>query len=144
MAADTAAWDAAVRDACDVLSDLDEEQLQGATFEDKPTWRLVEILIDQMAGRAIPFEDCNSVIDGWRKVLVVTEEGKRDFLQLRLASGALADEHDTPGGVLPILEGNNSLRSEWGLFYRLPKQLLEVMELVVSEEEEEAEEANDA
>jgi len=51
-------WHAAVRDACSVLGDLDEEQLQGVSFEGKPTWRLVEILLEQMVGRAIPLAPC--------------------------------------------------------------------------------------
>ena len=131
-------WAAAVRDASSVLSDLDETELAGASFEDKPTWRLVEILLEQMPGRAIPFEDRPSIIASWRKVLVVGQEGQRE-VELRLASGDVADEDDTPGGVLPLVEGNNSLRSEWGMFYRLPKDLLEVLELTVSEDEEDFE-----
>ena len=110
-------WHAAVRDARSVLGDLDEEQLEGTCSEDKPTWRLVEVLLEQMRGRAIPFEDRNTVLDGWRKVVIVAAEGQQREVELRLASGAVADEHDTPGGVLPIVEGINSLKSEWGLFY---------------------------
>ena len=43
--------------------------------------------------------------------------------------GDVADEHDTPGGELPLYEGTNSLQNEYGLFYRLPRLLLEILEV---------------
>ena len=59
----TAAWQAALQDACNVLSDLDESDLEGTTdFEGKANFHLVEILMEQMAGRRVPFEDRASVL----------------------------------------------------------------------------------
>ena len=127
---------AAVRDAATVLTGLDEEQLEGASIEQKQTWRLVEILLEQMPGRAIPFEDRSTILSKWRKVIVVAQEDQRDA-ELRLASGVVADEHDTPGGALPLLLGNNSLKTEFGLWYRLPKELIEEISLTVTDDEEE-------
>eukprot|EP00966_Prymnesium_polylepis_P192212 4454844-Prymnesium_polylepis.1 len=134
----TAAWEAALQDASNVLSDLGESELEGASFEGKATFRLVEILIEHMAGRRVPFEDRFGIIDKWRPVMIVPKEGEATAALL-LASGDIADEPpDTPGGELPLDEGNNSLKSEYGLFYRLPRQLLELLELEVSDDEDDS------
>ena len=72
-------------DAQRVLSDLDEGELEGASEDSKQTWRLVEILLEHMSGRAIPFEDRATIIDKWRRVLVVAQEGGcRAILSCRL------------------------------------------------------------
>ena len=137
----TAAWQAALQDACNVLSDLDESDLQGTTdFEGKANFHLVEILMEQMAGRRVPFEDRATVLDEWRPVMIVPN-ARDTTVELLLASGDVADEHDTPSGELPLYDGTNSLQNEYGLFYRLPRPLLEILEVELSDEEDEEDEA---
>lgn len=140
----TAAWQAALQDACNVLSDLDESDLRDTTdFEGKANFHLVEILMQQMAGRRVPFEDRASISDQWRPVMIVPN-ARDSKAELLLASGDVADEHDTPGGELPLYEGTNSLQSEYGLYYRLPRPLLEMLEVEQSDEEDEEDEESGA
>ena len=54
MASPAPPWVAAVDDVVSVLSDLDEQELEGAIADGQASFRLVEILLEQMPGRHIP------------------------------------------------------------------------------------------
>ena len=113
-----ASWLMAVRGARQVVEGLDElvrlQELLDAAGEG--TWRLVEILLEKLPGRPLPLYERNHVEDAWaRNVVVVAEEGASEG-KLQLPTGDVIDEDDTPGGRLPLHEGDNSLRAEYGLF----------------------------
>ena len=136
--ADTTAWEVALQDARKVLSGIGESELIGADAAGKATFRLVEILMEHMAGRHVPFEDRKEILDKWRPVMVALKEDKAT-VQLLLASGHYADEPpDTAGGKLPYVTGTNSLKSEYGMRYRLPVQLIDVLDLVVSDDSDDS------
>ena len=118
-----AAWEAALADATAELNSLTAEELEDAISDAGVSEKIVWRLLENMPGRCVPFEDRFSITGAWRRVMVVAQEGE-EVAELRLVSGEIADEPpDTPGGRLPLRDGNNSLKSEYGLFYRLPLRL---------------------
>ena len=138
-------WEAALEDAKATIDGMNEDELTGAISDGSVSLRLVEILLDEMPGRRIPLQDRHSLTDKWRPVLIVGTEGD-DELQLSLATGEIADESpDTPGGVLHLRDGNYSLSNEFGLFYRLPKELVSRVDasVVYSDDEEEEDTGGD-
>ena len=118
--ATTNQWRKAVTALRDVLSDLDESELLGCVDDDGDgTWRLVEIVLKEMWGKPIPFEDRSTMEQEWRRVTIKVETSEAREAELRCESGELVDEVDTPLGVLQLYAGNNSLQTEFGLYYRL-------------------------
>ena len=98
------------------------------------TWRLVEILLEKLLGRPLSLYERGHVEEAWaRNVVVVAEEGASEG-KLQLPTGDVIDEDDTPGGRLPLHEGDNSLRAEYGLFYKLPVEICDPLRITEEED----------
>ena len=120
MATPARAWAQAVTAARAVVFALDAVETMGAIDEDgNGTLKLVNILVEKMHGQPIPFNDRNGVDEAWRGVLLVVQEGASEG-QLSFCNGEPVDEHDTPAGRLALRDSNNSLASEFGMYYNVP------------------------
>ena len=104
-----------------VVSGWDEEDAEGYLDGSDATWAFAKQLLKEQRGHAVPFEDRESVEEGWRKVLIQQDAGEAGDAKAMLltASGDLVDEQETPGGVLQLYEGNTSLQAQYGLYYRV-------------------------
>lgn len=145
MSAAATPWEAAHNAALEAVTWLQGDIQEGDCFDDQGdgNFNLFKILQRHLIGTPVALEDRFCVADEqWRHVTVsITGEDAAEG-ELRNERGELLDEPpDTPGGKLSIYDGNNSLVSEWGLFYRLPEAIVLRAQQGFAQDEAEAAEA---
>ena len=139
---DRPSWRTVYKTAQDIVTDLDEADLLGCLEEDGAArWKLVETLLEKLSGKPLPLQDRPDLDSEWRNVTLTIEDGEKSGV-LRLQNGDLADEVDTPSGVLE-LEGDHGLIAEFGTYYRLLPRVVAAMDAEYDSEDWDLQETPD-